>query len=172
MELIAYFGLFNGFMVLLLIVAYSFRRSINRIFLGLSIFFIWYTLLVIVLTLTEQILNYPALHRTGIISTYLAIPFLYIYSRNTFYPAKLWRKTDWILLLPAVVYLIDFMPFFIMPAEQKIAILRENLSNSERMILAGEGWMGFTGLYFPFAYVWVAIIMYFQAAIDHIKPES
>ena len=165
MDLIAYFGLFNGIMVLLLIVVYSFRRSINRIFLGLSIFFLWYTLLVIVLTLTEQILNYPALHRTGIISAYLAIPFLYIYSRNTFYPGKLWRKTDWIFLLPTIVYLIDFMPFFILPKEQKIAILRENLVNSERMISAGEGWLGLTGLYFPFAYIWIAIIMYFQARL-------
>ncbi len=165
MELIAYFGLFNGTMVMLLIMAYSFRRSINRIFLGLSIFFIWYTLLVVLLTLTKQILNFPAIHRTGIITAYLAIPFLYIYSRNTFYPGKLWRKTDWIFLLPTLVYLIDYMPFFIMPAEQKIAILRENLTNSERMILTDEGWLGLTGLYFPFAYVWIAIIMYFQVRL-------
>ena len=161
MELIAQFGLFNGFLVLLLIMAYS-RRSINRIFLGLSIFFIWYSLFVVVLTITGQILNYHVFHRTGMISAYLAIPFLYIYSRNTFYPGKLWRKTDWIFLIPAIVYLIDYLPFFLIPAEQKIAILRENLVTNERMFLAGEGWIGLTGLYFPFAYIWIAIIMYLQ----------
>ena len=96
------------------------------------------------------------------ISAYLAIPFLYIYSRNTFYPGKLWRKTDWIFLIPAIVYLIDYLPFFLIPAEQKIAILRENLVTNERMFLAGEGWIGLTGLYFPFAYIWIAIIMYLQ----------
>jgi len=96
MTLIAQFGLFNGILVLLLIMAYSFRRNrnINRIFLGLSVFFVWYTLFVVLLTLTKEILNYPAFHRTGIMSAYLAIPFLYIYSRNTFYPGKLWRNSD------------------------------------------------------------------------------
>ena len=147
---------------MLLIVAYSFRRSVNRIFLGLSILFVWYTLFVVVLTITKLILNYPGFHRTGIITAYLAIPFLYIYTRNTFYPGKLLRKTDWIFLLPAVVYLIDYMPFFTMPAEQKIAIVRENLGSETRIFSAGEGWLGLTGLYFPFAYVWIALIMYFQ----------
>ncbi len=171
MTLIAQFGLFNGILVLLLIMAYSFRRNrnINRIFLGLSIFFLWYTLFVVVLTITKQILNYPAFHRTGIVSAYLAIPFLYIYSRNSFYPGKLWRKSDWIFLLPAFVYLIDYMPFFIMPSEQKIAILRENLATEGRMFLAGEGWMGLSGLYFPLAYVWIAIIMYFQLRLIFIN---
>ncbi len=164
MTLIAQFGLFNGILALLLIMVYAFRRNrnINRIFLGLSIFFVWYTLFVVVLTLTKEILNYPAFHRTGMVTAYLAIPFLYIYSRNTFYPGKLWRKSDWIFLLPALVYLIDYMPFFTMPSEQKIAILRENLANESRMFMAGEGWMGLSGLYFPLAYVWIAIIMYFQ----------
>ena len=164
MKIIAQFGLFNGILVLLLIMAYSFRhsRNINRIFLGLSIFFVWYTLFVVVLTITKQILNYPAFHRTGMVTAYLAIPFLYIYSRNSFYPGKLWQKSDWIFLLPALVYLIDYMPFFTLPSEQKIAILQQNLATENRMFLAGEGWMGFSGLYFPLAYVWIAIIMYFQ----------
>src|SRR6185436_4103466 len=157
MKIIAQFGLFNGILVLLLIMAYSFRhsRNINRIFLGLSIFFVWYTLFVVVLTITKQILNYPAFHRTGMVTAYLAIPFLYIYSRNSFYPGKLWQKSDWIFLLPALVYLIDYMPFFTLPSEQKIAILQQNLATENRMFLAGEGWMGFSGLYFPLAYVWI-----------------
>jgi len=54
------------------------------------------------------------------------------------------------------------MPFFTMSSEQKIDILRENLANEGRMFLVGEGWMGLSGLYFPLAYVWIAIIMYFQ----------
>ena len=162
MELIAQFGLFNGTLVLLLIIAYSFRRNRNKIFLGLSIFFVWQSLLVVYLNTTGLILKFPALIRTGLVSAFLAFPFLYIYSRNTFYPGKLWRNRDWILLLPAVWYVIDLMPFFLMPADQKIAIWRQNLANNERMFLAKEGWIGLSGFYFSFAYIWIAIIMFIQ----------
>ena len=162
MELIAQFGLFNGILALLLIIAYSFRRSVNKVFLGLSLFFVWYTLLLLYLNATELILQFPALLRTGILAAYLSFPFLYIYSRNTFYPGRFWRTSDWLLLLPALVYLIDLMPFFLLPAEEKIAIWRNNLADNRQMILAREGWLGIAGFHFTFAYIWIAIIMVFQ----------
>jgi len=165
MVLIAQFGLFSGLLALLLIIGFSFRRSTNKIFLGLSLFFVWYTLLLIYLTITKQILNFPALHRTGLVTAYLAFPFLYIHSRNTFYPGKFWRYADWLLLLPAVFYIIDYFPFFIMPSEQKLAILRQNLVSNQKIFSAGEGWIGISGVYFPFAYVWIAIISYFQVQL-------
>ncbi|HEY1872365.1 MAG TPA: hypothetical protein VGG71_14980, partial [Chitinophagaceae bacterium] len=129
MNLIAQFGLFSGILVLLLILGYSFFRTVNKIFLGLSLFFVWYSLLILWLNETGLILQYPTLQRTGLIAGYLAFPFLLIYSRNTFYPGRLWWKTDWILLLPAVIYVIDFMPFFLLPAKQKTIIWSENLGN-------------------------------------------
>ena len=112
MKLIAQFGLFNGILVLILIFAYSYYRVLNKLFLGFSLFFVWYSLLILQLNDSGLILEYPFLQRTGLITAYLAFPFLYLYSRNTFYPGKLWRKTDWLLLLPAIFYVIDLMPFF------------------------------------------------------------
>lgn len=162
MELIAKFGLYNGSLLLLLILGYAFRRSINTIFLGLSFFFIWYTLLTDWLNITGLILNYSFLERTGLIAAYLACPFLFIYSRNTFYPGRLWRKTDWLFLFPALIYVIDFLPFFLLPAERKNAIWRENLGNLKKMLLAKEGWFGSSGFYFAFIYVWILLVMYFQ----------
>ena len=162
MELISQFGLFNGLLALLLIIAYSFRRSKNKIFLGLSLFFVWYSLLVLYLNATHLILQFPALLRTGILAAYLSFPFLYIYSRNTFYPGRFWRTSDWLLLVPAVVYLMDLMPFFILPAEEKIAIWRNNLVDNRQMLLAREGWLGFAGFHFTFTYIWITIIMVFQ----------
>jgi hypothetical protein len=147
MKLISQFGLFNGLLVLLLIAAYSFRRNRNKIFLGLSLFFVWYALLNLYLNATGDILQFPALLRTGLVAGFLAFPFLYIYSRNTFYPGKPWKNTDWILMLPALWYIIDLTPFFLMPADQKLAIWRENLANNRTMIQAKEGWIGLSGFY-------------------------
>jgi AraC-like DNA-binding protein len=162
MELIAKFGLYNGSLLLLLILGYVLRRSVNTIFLGLSFFFVWYALFVDWLNITGLILHYPIFERTGSIAAYLACPFLFIYSRNTFYPGRLWRKTDWILLVPALAYVIYFMPFFLLPAEQKNEIWRLNLGNLKKMLLLRDGWFGSSGFYFGFIYIWIFIIMYFQ----------
>ncbi len=162
MILIAQFGLFYGILVMVLILVYSTRHNKNKYFLGLSLFFVWYSLLIIYLNNTGQILKYPALQRTGVIASYLEFPFLFIYSRNTFYPGRMWKKTDLILLLPALIYIIDFMPFFLMPSEQKIALWHSNLANPERMFLADEGWLGLSGFHYPFIFLWIAFIMFFQ----------
>lgn len=165
MELIAKFGLYNGSLVLLLILGYTFHRGINNIFLGLSFFFVWYALLTDWLNYTGLILNYPFLERTGVIAAYLAAPLLFIYSRNTFYPGRWWRKRDWLLLLPALIYIIDFIPFFVLSAEKKNVIWRENLGDFKKMVLAKEGWFGSSGFYFAFIYLWILLIMYFQAVL-------
>ena len=144
MVLIAQIGLFYGILVLLLILAFAYRRNKNKIFLGLSLFFVWYSLFIVYLNLTGQILRYPSLLRTGVIATYLEFPFLYIYSRNTFFPGRAWHKSYWVLLIPAVLYIIDFMPFFMMNSEHKIALWHENLASKERMFQADEGWISST----------------------------
>lgn len=162
MELIAQFGLFNGILVLVLIMGYSFFRTANKIFLGLSLLSVWYSLLIVWLNETGLILQFPLLQRTGLIAGYLAVPFLLIYGRNTFYPGRLWWKTDWILFLPAVIYIIDFMPFFLLPPEKKTAIWRENLDSFNRMFLAREGWLGSSGFHFVFLYVWIVVITFLQ----------
>lgn len=165
MVFLAQIALLYGLLVLLLILAYSFRRNTNKIFLVISLFFVWYSLLIIYLNFTGLILKYPYLIRTGVIASFLVFPFLYLYSRNTFFPGRIWRKADWLLLLPAAIYVVDFMPFFLMPAEQKIALWPVNLASKERMFLAGEGWLGLSGIYFPFIYIWIAIILFFQVRL-------
>lgn len=165
MELIAKFGLFNGVLALLLIFAYSVFRNKNKIFLALSLFFVWYSLIMVRLNETGSILKYPFFERTGLIAAYLAFPFLYVYSRNTFYPGSLWRKTDWILLLPAAFYIVDFMPFFLMPSNQKNITWIENLADHRKMLTASEGWLPLPGFHFVFIYIWLVVITYFQVLL-------
>lgn len=165
MELIAQFGLFSGILALLLILGYAFRRNTNKVFLGLSLLFVWYTLLILYLNDTGLILQFAHLQRTGLITAYLAFPFLFIYSRNTFYPGKLWRGTDWILLIPALIYIIDFIPFFALSADNKNLIWKQNLANNQKMFLANEGLLGLPGFHFTFFYIWTIIIMYLQVRL-------
>ncbi|MFN5647049.1 MAG: hypothetical protein ACK458_05995, partial [Sphingobacteriales bacterium] len=130
MELIIQAGLYVGPVVFMVLFFMSARKNTNNIFLGLSLLCIWGALFINELHNSKRILDYPHLTRTGNIFAYLIYPFLYLYIRNTFYPGKIWQKFDYLLLLPALFYLVDMFPFFFLKsAAEKKAIAAENLSD-------------------------------------------
>jgi AraC-like DNA-binding protein len=111
---------------------------------------------------TNQILEFPWLIRTGNITGYLIVPFLYLYSRNTFYPGKFWHKNDWLFLLPAFIYFLDMIPFFVSSSEFKIAVMKANLANLSKMQMNSEGWIGIKWFHFIFRYLWAVFMMGLQ----------
>jgi AraC-like DNA-binding protein len=160
--LIVQAGLYLGLPVILLLFFFSKKNSRNNLFLALSLFSIWYALLLNYLNRTELILQYPYLIRTGNTTTYLILPFLYFYTRNTFYPGVFWRKRDWLFFLPAIIYCIDLAPFFFSDSAYKIAVMKENLDNPRHMLLISEGWIKITGFHFIFRYLWGLFMMILQ----------
>jgi AraC-like DNA-binding protein len=152
-------ALILGIITILLLIFFRNKGSKSNHFLALSLFCIWYSLLLSYLNLTAQILHYPFLIRTGNITGYLILVFLYIYARNTFYPGIYWRKRDWLFTLPALFYLIDMLPFYFSSSEYKIAVMSANLRNPARMYRVAEGWIHINGFHFIFRYVWGIFMM-------------
>jgi len=152
-------ALILGAITILLLLFFKRKISRNNIFLALSLFSIWYALLINYLNQTQLMLNFPWLFRTGNIAGYLILTFLYIYSRNTFYPGIFWRKRDWILVLPALFYVIDMIPIFAMPADQKLAIMRQNFSNPLLVNQVSRGWIAPKYFHFIFRYIWGLALM-------------
>ncbi len=151
--------------VLVIILLSHFRkRSINNsnVLLAVNIACITYLLLINQLNLSREILNYPNFARTGNIPGFLVVPFLYLYSRNTFYPGVRWRKTDWFFFLPAVFYIIDLMPFFMANPEYKAAVMRANLDDPSRMKRVEEGWIPIKGIHYVIMYFWSVASMILQ----------
>lgn len=126
MELIIQAGLYVGPVVFMVLFFMSARKNTNNIFLGLSLLCIWGALFINELHNSKRILDYPHLTRTGNIFAYLIYPFLYLYIRNTFYPGKIWQKFDYLLLLPALFYMVDMFPFFFLKsaAEKRLSLRR------------------------------------------------
>jgi AraC-like DNA-binding protein len=152
-------ALILGAITILLLLLFRTKSSRNNIFLALSLFSIWYSLLVNYLNQTQLILKFPHLFRTGNLSAYCILSFLYIYSRNTFYPGVFWRKRDWFLLVPAIFYMIDMIPLFILPAGQKLVIMHHALNNSSFFNQMSEGWLAPRYFHFVFRYVWGLALM-------------
>jgi AraC-like DNA-binding protein len=152
-------GLILGAITIFLIIVFHAKSSRNNIFLALSLSAIWFSLLVNNLNQTREMIHYPFLFRTGNISGYLILSFLYIYSRNTFYPGIFWRKRDWILLIPSAFYIIDMIPVFLLPSEVKIAILKSDFLDPHVFTYASPGWITFKGFHSLFRYVWGLTIL-------------
>ena len=160
MELVIQAGLYVGPVVFTVLFFMSARKNPNNIFLGLSLLCIWGALFVNELNYSKKILDYPHLTRTGNIFAYLIYPFLYLYIRNTFYSGKIWQKFDYLLLLPALFYVVDMFPFFFLKsAAEKKAIATENLLDLSRMFQISEGWISIKGFHFLARYIFSILLL-------------
>lgn len=94
------------------------QRHANRL-LGLVVFALgWYALLYL-LGIDGILRNYPHLFRVGSPLYYLVPPCAYIYVRSVLFDETRFRKWDWLNLLPAVLHLIDLLPFYLQDTETK-----------------------------------------------------
>jgi AraC-like DNA-binding protein len=170
-------SLILGIIVIILLIYYR-KRSVNNsnLLLAISIGCIWYLLLINQLNVTREMLNYPVLARTGNIAGFLVMPFLYFYTRNSFYPGIRWRRRDWLFFLPALFYVVDLLPFFLSDNPYKIAVMKANLDNPSRMIRVEEGWIPLKGIHYILMYVWSLLLMVLQIRLiirnKHIKSEG
>ncbi len=159
-------GLILGIVVIILLLYYR-KRSINNsnVLLAVSVICLTYMLFNNHLNNSREMVNYPFFYRTGNIAGFLLIPFLYLYSRNTFYPGIRWRKTDWLFFLPALFYIIDLLPFFLEDPAYKIAVMRANYSDPSRNFRVEEGWVPLKGIHYIIMYFWSIALMILQSRL-------
>lgn len=153
-RVLIYTGLIAGALVMLLLLFFRGRKKSNNWLLGVSLGCLWYGLFINNLNVTREMLNFPYLFRTANIANYLAFPFLYLYFRNSFYPGIYWRKKDWLVFIPALLYTIDMLPFFFTSADHKIEVIRQLFSDMKLFLNFSEGWIFPAGFHLVFLYLW------------------
>src|SRR5690606_34212072 len=102
------------------------RKSPNR-WLGLAIFCITWGQLAGFLLETKLIFHIPHFFRTGFLLALIYIPAAYLYVRQVTAPKALSTR-DLIHVVPTVIFLIDYLPFFLSSADVKIASLMHDLN--------------------------------------------
>ncbi|WP_226389677.1 helix-turn-helix domain-containing protein [Penaeicola halotolerans] len=93
----------------------------NNRFLGASMFF--YNLFLLVYFLWFEagyIIEYPHLMRTVSPLMYLSAPLFYIFVRNSLIDERGFHRWDWIHFLPALIHLVDLVPFYLESTEVKL----------------------------------------------------
>ncbi len=90
---------------------------------------------------TNFFLFFPHVPRTMVFLSLSASPFAYLYVRSVLQQEYTWRKWDFVFFIPAVLYTLNMVPFYCMPREAKLDIIRQQLSNNSIIALEPEGWL-------------------------------
>jgi AraC-like DNA-binding protein len=135
--------LYSVSVLLLFIVAciFSFKRRMRGqpegIFLSLMYWSFFLSMLMGNFTGTELGNEYPHLIRLAQVFMLAYMPLSYLYIRQTLRPSPFsWR--DLLHFLPVVIYIIDYLPFFLSSAEEKRQV-NEALMNSGKLYTFNEG---------------------------------
>lgn len=114
-------------------------RSPNK-WLGLALLGISWGQLLGFLLDSGLILRVPHMFRTGAIMALIYIPAAYLYVRQVVAPRRV-GASDLIHLLPVVIFLVDYLPFFFSPAEVKIDSLLSARKSIPAVNRFDEGWL-------------------------------
>jgi AraC-like DNA-binding protein len=113
------------------------RKDRSRLFLILYFWSFFYAVFV-TLVVFGYLEMAPHLARTAILVSLLMMPFSYFYVLLNTKPRNL-RYSDLLHLVPALIYCIDYLPFFMKSGEEKLAIM-QSLSDIQLRLSANEGW--------------------------------
>lgn len=94
-----------------------------------------------VLFQSKWFLTYPQFHKIAIPFSVLVYPVAYLYIRSVLLGELRFRKTDWLLLLPTLLYAINLVPYYTMPAAEKKNYLIAYYQNNELRSADSEGFL-------------------------------
>lgn len=150
MGLLNYLLIINiGFIAIIFLIHFKFTRkdfAANRLF-SFFLFCIGYTSFTLLLFSTKWILNVPHFARTGSLVLYLIYPSAYLYTRKIL-KQESWKWADLIHLLPALLYIIDLLPYFLLDGDQKRLKLLADYA-SGKVYITTDSWL--FSPYFHFA---------------------
>jgi AraC-like DNA-binding protein len=130
-----------GFIAIIFLIHLNFTRkdfAANRLF-SFFLFSIGYTSFILLLFSTKWILKVPHFARTGNLALYMIYPSAYLYTMKIL-KQEGWKKTDLLHLIPVMLYVVDFMPYFLWDSDQKRLKLLADYAKDNVYIIR-ESWL-------------------------------
>ncbi|MEK8180807.1 helix-turn-helix domain-containing protein [Flavobacterium buctense] len=110
----------------------------NRL-IGLVILLFGLQNLISFLVFSGLMIKIPHIYRVLGPTTLLILPLSYIYVRAVLKSETSFRKSDWILLIPSVLYAVNLAPVYFLPYEDKLILVRNYLANPRLQGQFNEG---------------------------------
>ena len=87
----------------------------------------WSVILFLILY-SEYILLFPHVFKTGLPLNFLIAPCSYLYVRAVLFNEKKIQKRDLIHLIPFVIVFINYIPFYLLPVNEKVTVIQNSLN--------------------------------------------
>jgi AraC-like DNA-binding protein len=137
--IVTLFGSLLGLIVSAILYFGNKNQSLSPRILAATVLCISYTLIIFGWHFSGTFLKYPHLWRTGAFFTLCVPPLSYLYVRSVLEQQFWFRKTDLLLFMPAVLYTLQMVPFYILPASSKYESVVRGLNDRSLIALEPEG---------------------------------
>jgi AraC-like DNA-binding protein len=128
-----------GFVVFLILALYNSNKTFSAKLLAGILFSLSYTLLAYLLYISKAIRSFPHLYRTPAFISLCIAPLLFIYVRSSLTQSFWFKKWDFLYFLPAVFYTAQFIPFYMLPAQDKLYYIERAIQSKAYGIREPEG---------------------------------
>jgi AraC-like DNA-binding protein len=88
---------------------------------------------------TDLFLRFPHLARSMVFLSMCSSPFAYLYVRAVLRQEYGFRRSDALLFVPGLLYTMNMIPFYLMPADEKRAFMERVLADRSLIALEPEG---------------------------------
>ncbi len=126
----------------------------NRL-LSASFLFLTLAQVVGILVETKMILQVPHFYRLGNLFGLLFMPLSWLYLRGLLKNQKL-DRTDLVHFIPALIFLVDYAPFFLSGADVKRIAIEDNFHDLNNVLRYNEGW-----IFPPWFHLWFRSLVIF-----------
>ena len=130
LNLVAFIGVVIASSIILFKKTIRFPFKILAAWMVTSLIFLPYPILI----QYNQFENFPNYIRVPAPFMYLIGPFLYFFTRTIYNDEKKFRSTDWLHFLPAILHLLELMPFYLGPIADKIELIKQVQGNNLSVI--------------------------------------
>ena len=141
MGIYATWSLANCLLGILIVVYILYRHNdLTLRLLALGLFTLLYSSFVVYLWQTGAMLSFPHFFRTVPIFYYLSAPAFYFYVAFALKKRSKLYWSDFIHLIPVILFLVDYIPFFLLDSAEKLEIINETI-RQKQIYSYREGWL-------------------------------
>ncbi len=135
---VAFFSILGFFVSLVIFLTHKGSRFLSSL-LAAMLFCLSYSLFGYLLYISGEFLRVPHLYRTPAFFSLCAAPLSYIYIRSSLDQSFAFKKWDFLFFIPAILYTLQLIPFYILPATEKIAFIEIAIQNKAKGEREPEG---------------------------------